>query len=135
MLDTRDIIDIYQLEAFCHHAVDHDDQSLFPQVFTPDARFDGRLCGGALYEGIDAIMGFFALGKPPHPASHHMTNCWVHEADGRIRVKMKWMVPGAGGTIFYGGDNNDWVVKTEDGWRIKERVASQRYPAAYNPGG
>lgn len=127
-LDTKDIVDIYQLEAFCHHAVDHDDQSLLPLVFTEDARFDGRLCGGDLYVGIEAIQAFFALGKPPHPASHHMTNCWVHEEDGKVRVKMKWMVPGAGAGVFFGGDNDDWVVRTDAGWRIKERVASLRYP-------
>jgi SnoaL-like domain len=127
-LDTKDIVDIYQLEAFCHHAVDHDDQSLLHLVFTEDARFDGRLCGGDLYVGITAIQAFFALGKPPHPASHHMTNCWVHEEDGKVRVKMKWMVPGAGAGVFFGGDNDDWVVRTDAGWRIKERVASLRYP-------
>ena len=41
-MTTDDIVAIEQLEAFCHHAVDHADQSLLPQVFTPDARFDGR---------------------------------------------------------------------------------------------
>lgn len=131
-MDTRDIIDIQQLEAFCHHAVDHDDQSLFPLVFTPDARFDGRLCGGALFEGLDSIMAFFALGKPPHPPSHHMTNCVVYEEDGRVRVKMKWLCPdpGTGGVVT--GDNLDWVVRTDDGWRIKERIASIRYPTGFS---
>jgi hypothetical protein len=46
MLETSDIVAIQQLEAFCHRAVDHDGQSLFAQVFTEDARFDGRLPGG-----------------------------------------------------------------------------------------
>lgn len=127
-MDTRDIVDIYQLEAFCHHAVDFDDQSLLPLVFTEDARFDGRLCGGPLCEGLDAIMAFFALGKPPHPAAHHMTNCWVREEAGRVLVKMKWMVPAPGAGRLVGGDNDDWVVRTDDGWRIKERIARLRYP-------
>jgi SnoaL-like protein len=127
MLDTKDIVEIQQLESFCHHAVDHTDQSLFHLVFTPDARFDGRLCGGPLLEGIDAIMVFFALGKPPHPPAHHMTNCWVREEDGRVLVKMKWMVPDPDTGLFHGGDNDDWVVRTDDGWRIKERVATMKY--------
>ena len=122
------MFEIHQLESFCHHAVDHHDQSLFPLVFTPDARFDGRLCGGALYEGIEAIMAFFALGKPPHPPAHHMTNCYVYEEDGRVRVKMKWIVPNSQATQFFGGDNIDWVVRTDEGWRIRERVAMVRYP-------
>jgi hypothetical protein len=127
-LDTKDIIDIQQLEALCHHAVDHDDQSMFPLVFTEDARFDGRLCGGPLFEGLEAIMGFFALGKPPHPPSHHVTNVWVHEADGEVRVKMKWICSNRETGGVYVGDNNDVVVRTPDGWRIKERVAMIRYP-------
>jgi hypothetical protein len=128
MLDTKDIVEIYQLEGLCHHAVDHPDQSMFPLVFTTDARFDGRPTGGPLFEGIDAIMGFFALGKPPHPPSHHMTNPWVREEDGRVLVKMKWMVPDPDGGPMWGGENNDWVVRTDDGWRIKERVATLLYP-------
>ncbi len=129
-MDIQDIVDIQQLEALCHHAVDAADQSLFPDVFTEDARFDSRLCGGPLYEGIDAIKGFFALGKPPHPACHHMTNCWVREEGGRVLVKMKWMVPDRGVDRMWGGENNDWVVRTDQGWRIKERISQILYPAS-----
>jgi hypothetical protein len=133
-MDTADIVAIQQLEAFCHHAVDHADQSLFPLVFTADARFDGRKCGGPLFEGIEAITGFFALGKPPHPPAHHMTNCYVYEDGGEVRVKMKWFVPQADGTRIFGGVNDDIVVRTPDGWRIKERVATQTYPSDMQPG-
>jgi hypothetical protein len=133
-MDTSDIVDIYQLEAFCHHAVDHEDQSLFHLVFTEDARFDGRLCGGPLYVGIEDIKAFFALGKPPHPAAHHMTNCWVREEDGRVLAKMKWMVPDPTTGRMNGGENDDWVVKTADGWRITDRVARLRDPEAGGDG-
>ncbi len=129
MLDTSDIVEIYQLMGLCHHAVDHSDQSMFPLVFTEDARFDGRPTGGPLFEGIEAIKGFFALGKPPHPAQHHMTNPWVREENGRVLVKMKWLIPDPDGGSMWGGENNDWVVRTNAGWRIKERVATLRYPA------
>ena len=128
MLSIQDIVEIQQLEAFCHHAVDFPDQSLFPQVFTENARFDSRLCGGPLCEGLDAIMAFFALGKPPHPASHHMTNCWVREEGGQMLVKMKWMVPDREIARMWGGENNDRVVRTDNGWRIQERVAILLYP-------
>jgi hypothetical protein len=130
-METRDIVDIQQLEAFCHHAVDHDDQSLFHLAFTDDARFDGRLCGGPLIEGLDAIRAFFALGKPPHPPSHHMTNCWVYEENGEVRVKMKWLCPDPATGSVVTGDNLDRVVRTDRGWRIAERVAMIRYPAGF----
>ena len=45
------------------------------------------------------------------------------------RRKMKWIVPDSDGVRFIGGDNNDWVVRTPDGWRIKERLDTIRYPA------
>ncbi len=128
MLNRNDIIDIQQLEAFCHHAVDHPDQSLFPEVFTEDAIFDGRLSGGPRCEGLDAIKDFFALGKPPHPASHHMTNCWIYEEGGRARVKSKWIIPDRDTGRVWCGENNDRVVLTDNGWRIKERVAKLLYP-------
>jgi len=131
MLDTRDLLDIQQLEASCHHAVDHIDQSLFPLVFTQDARFDSRNCGGQLHEGLDAIIAYFALGRPPHPPAHHMTNCWVREVEGRVIVQSKWMLPDRVTGLMHGGDNEDWVVKTEDGWRIKERTATKRYGGDY----
>jgi len=127
-LDTSDIVAIQQLEAFCHHAVDHEDQTLLPLAFAADARFDTRGCGGQIYDGIEAIVAFFALGKPPHPPTHHMTNCVVYEKDGQVRVMMKWMVPSFDGRSVYGGRNDDVVVRTTDGWRIQERFATQLYP-------
>ncbi len=127
-METKDIVEIQQLESLLQHAVDHPDQSLFPLVFTEDARFDGRGCGGPLIEGIEAIKAFFALGKPPHPQAHHTPNCWVHEEGERVMVKQKWLIPNPSTGLFIGGDDNDWVVRTAAGWRIKERVATMRFP-------
>ena len=57
-----------------------------------------------------------------------MTNCWVYEdADGQVRVKMKWIVPDYQG-VFHGGVNDDRVILTEKGWRIAERIATKKYP-------
>jgi hypothetical protein len=128
MLETKDIVEIQQLESLLQHAVDHPDQSLFHLVFTEDARWDARACGGPLIEGIEGIKALFALGKPPHPPAHHTLNCWVHEEDGRVLVKQKWLIPNPSTGLFIGGDDNDWVVRTPDGWRIKERAATMRFP-------
>jgi len=50
-------------------------------------------------------MAFFALGKPPHPAAHHTLNAYVHEEDGRVMVKQKWLIPNPSTGLFIGGDD------------------------------
>ena len=127
-MDTKDIVEIQQLVALYSHAVDGPDQSLFPLVFTEDAVFDGRPCGSPVYEGREAIAAWFALGKPPHPLAHHMTNCWVREQDGRVLVKSKFIYrrPVSGEICF--GDYDDEVVRTADGWRIRRRIVTPRDP-------
>jgi hypothetical protein len=128
-MQTDDIVEIQQLIALYSHAVDMPDQSLFPLVFSEDGIFDGRPCGAELYEGREAISGYFALGKPPHPLAHHMTNCWVYEENGEIKVKSKCIFRHPlDGTICF-GDYNDEVVRTASGWRIRRRTASPRDPA------
>ncbi|MBE7204468.1 MAG: nuclear transport factor 2 family protein [Parafilimonas terrae] len=126
MLSTDDIVAIYQLESFCHHAIDHTDLSLLPQVFTADMRFDGRGCEGPLLEGLEAVTAFFALGKPPHPPAHQASSYYAYEKDGQIRCKSKWFILDPGGSGIYVGDNDDEVVRTADGWRIRERIATKR---------
>ena len=49
----------------------------------------------------------------------------------RVLVKMKWMCPYPSTGLMYAGDNDDWVVRTDDGWRIKERIARLRYPSQF----
>jgi hypothetical protein len=126
-LNTEDIIEIYQLESRAHHVIDHVDfETLLPTVFTQDARFDGRQTGGPLHVGIDAIIHFFALGKPPHPPAHQASSNWVYEEDGKVYCKSKWFILDPEGSGIFIGDNTDEVVKTDEGWRIKERVAMLR---------
>ena len=130
MLDTSDIVAIQQLEAFVHHAVDHEDQSLFHLAFTEDAVFDSTACGqsGSRFEGIEAIKAFFALGKPPHPALHHMTNCFVYEKDGQVMVRMKWLVPNPANESFFGGENIDIGDILGGMFGGGERRAEMKYP-------
>ena len=40
--------------------------------------------------------------------------------------KSKWFILDPQGSGIYIGDNDDWVVKTDAGWRIQERVAVMR---------
>ena len=127
-LPVEDIVSIQQLIALYSHTVDMPDQSLFPQVFTDDAVFDGRPCGSEVYSGRAAISAFFAQGKPPHPLVHHMTNCWVRAEGDEVLVKSKFLYrhPQDGSICL--GDYDDVVVRTADGWRIAQRVVTPRDP-------
>jgi hypothetical protein len=129
-LSQDDITEIQQVEALYGHAVDWPDQSLLPKVFAKDGVFDCRPTGvDQVYEGLDAISAWFGLGKPPHPKVHLMTNVWVYEADGEVRVKAKWIVRNPHMNMIFMGDYDDVMVKTPDGWRIKYRTCTARDPS------
>jgi hypothetical protein len=129
-VETRDIVEIQQLMALYGHAVDAADQSMLPLVFTEDAVFDATAGGYDLMESRDAIAAWFALGKPPHPPSHHMTNAYVYEANGETRVKSKWLIINVRNGTVLSGDYDDLVVRTTEGWRIKRRNFMFRYPVS-----
>lgn len=123
--DTEDIVAITQLIALYGHAADGSvDLGL---VFTDDGSFDGRATGGTVHRGLDAIRAFFTSPTHPHPPSHQSTNPYVYVDGDVVRVLSKWMVidrDGGGGRT---GDYHDVVVRTEDGWRIRERVVVCRW--------
>lgn len=130
-MEARDIVEIQQLLALYGHAVDASDQSMFPFVFAQDAVFDARSTGWGLFEGREAIADWFALGKPPHPPSHHLTNVHVYELEGEIRVRSKWLVIDRRNNGVVSGDYDDVVVRTAEGWRIKHRSFLIRHPTIY----
>jgi hypothetical protein len=130
-MDVRDIIEIYQLMGTYGHAVDFPDQSMLPLVFTEDASIDARPCGQEVYKGRATIAAWFALGKPPHPPAHHMTNPVVREEGGEVRVKSKWFFVRARDGTMVTGDYDDIVVRTAEGWRIKLRVMTPRFPTQF----
>ena len=126
-LTTDDIAAIHQLVALYGHAADGPSTDLFNEVFTTDAVFDSR-ASDRRFEGLEAIKSWFALGKPPHPPAHQTTNVYVYEdADGTVRVKSKFLAINPETGLPRTGDYNDTVVKTDQGWRIRERVSSDRF--------
>jgi hypothetical protein len=58
-----------------------------------------------------------------HPLAHHSTSVTVvSEAEDMAWLASKWVTVRADGTTG-SGVYQDLVVRTPDGWRIKERVA------------
>ena len=131
-MTLSDIIEIQQLMSLYGHVVDGD-LTLLDQVFTDDAVFDVRLTGWGLLEGLEAIRAWFALGKPPHPPSHHQTNVHVYKAEGKVHVRSKWIFISRKTDTLVSGDYNDIVVPTPLGWRIAHRSLLIRYPENYQP--
>lgn len=125
-VQVADIVAIEQLMALYGHVVDAPTQERFGDVFTEDAVFHSRVRDVRL-EGLAAIREWFALGKPPHPPAHQSTNVHIHVTGDTVRVWSKYLAvdPETGGVRI--GDYEDVVVKTERGWRIRERVSTARF--------
>jgi hypothetical protein len=100
-------------------------------VFTQDAVFDARLNGAGIHRGLREIEDWFALGKPPHPPSHNLMNVFVFEEDDEVHVLSKFLTITHVTGQVRSGDYHDVVVLQPNGWRIKSRVASPRFPIPY----
>jgi SnoaL-like domain len=125
-LSPSDIVAIHQLLALYGHAADWPTQARLAEVFTEDAVFHSRVRNVRLV-GLAAIQEWFALGKPPHPPAHQSTNVFVYTADETVRVMSKYIAIDHETGTARTGDYADIVVKTEAGWRIKERVSIARF--------
>lgn len=127
-LDPADIVAIQQLLAYYAHAVDSGDLALLDRIFTEDGVFDCSAAGGRAFRGIADIKSLFALGKPPHPPSHHTTNVYVYREGSTVRVLAKYFVLNGQTGTGISGEYRDVVVRQGDGWRFRERVVTQTYP-------
>lgn len=134
-MDAQDIAEIQQLMALSAHAVDAVDPALMARAFTADAVYDATAgtSGYGEITGLPAIIAWFALGKPPHPPSHNLFGSWIEQVDGETRVHSKWLVIDRRDGTAVSGDYHDIVVKTPDGWRIRRRKFTFRYPDVYTP--
>ncbi|MDE2404469.1 MAG: nuclear transport factor 2 family protein [Sphingomonadales bacterium] len=136
-MHAQDIADIQQLMALSAHAVDAVDPVLMARAFTEDAVYDARAGTGGHGEiaGRQAILDWFALGKPPHPPSHNLFGSWIDDGGdpdaGEVRVHSKWLVIDRRDGTAVSGDYHDIVVRTPDGWRIRRRRFTFRYPEAF----
>lgn len=127
-LATADIVAIQQLLAWYGHVVDSGDLALLETIFTADGVFDCTAAGGRPYRGIDDIKSLFALGKPPHPPSHHTTNVYVYQDGPTVRVLAKYFVLNGQTGTGISGEYRDVVVRQDGAWRFQERVVTQTYP-------
>jgi ketosteroid isomerase-like protein len=126
MLETRDIVAIQQLMARYGHLVDAREWRQLAEIFTSDGIFDVTAFSAGRHEGLAAVIAFFETA--PHPPAHHATNLYVYEEGTTVCALSKYAVPSEGGKLF-GGDYRDTLMRTANGWRIRERVVTARWPA------
>ncbi len=133
LLDVADRLEIHELAARYGKAVDDRDWEALARVFTPDALFViGRPDGSEeRHPGFDAIRALMTAG--PHPVAHHVTNVIIDADDNNTaRLFFKVIAPGhrgrAGSADYY-----DQVVRTADGWRIREHLVTIRPTAPTSP--
>jgi len=126
MLETHDIVAIQQLTARYGHIVDAREWKLLGEIFTIDGIFDVTAFHAGRQEGLAAVIAFFE--RAAHPPAHHATNLYVYEDGGAVRAQSKYAVPSEGGKLF-GGDYHDTLMRTANGWRLRERIVTARWPA------
>jgi SnoaL-like domain len=125
MLDAADRIALHELTALYGHLLDQRRWDDLDLVFTDDLVYEG------LTHTTHSIAAKVALwtsedGIKLHPAAHHITNTVVTEdPGGTVRVICKGIMiraEVAPVSIIY----EDTAVRTERGWRISHRKATNR---------
>ncbi len=134
-LEPFDVVMIEQLLKKYGHIVDAHEWDRFGELFTADCALDyTRVHAPKVFHGIEEIQEYFRAAN--HPAAHHVSNIWVELVDGEHRVKSKFFVPFTRETHtpkrWYGGDYDDVVVRTLDGWKFAHRACSERWQ--FTPG-
>ncbi len=129
-MDVSDIVEINQLLAHYGHIVDAADWDRFDELFLPDAELDYTPVNApAVFHGIGEIQDYFRGAN--HPSAHHCVNVYVYAEGDSVRVKSKFFAPYTRDSHtpkrWYGGDYDDVVVRTDEGWRFARRVCSARW--------
>jgi hypothetical protein len=122
--EISDRIQIGDLLTRYTTAIDTKDYELLDSVFTPDARVDYTSSGGiagdypTARDWLERALSLFPV------TVHFISNSTVElrgdEASARTYVMSDHI-------FTVGAYYNDRLVRTEDGWRIRERIEEQAY--------
>lgn len=131
-LTPEDRLDLHELMGRYGNAIDDRAWSRLGQIFTDDARFEIPHLN-SITDGLPAIVAMMAESEM-HPLAHLLMNVYADvEADGTVRLQSRAIFPigdrpGVADRLMF-GTYYDTVVKTDAGWRVKDRVFSlERIP-------
>ena len=126
LADERAVINI--VSQYCW-SLDTKDFEELRNVFTPDAF---AILGGTECHGIDAIIKRISSALTRLDVSHHLVGSHIVEVDGdqashRCYLQAQHVLKGTeGGDLWMvAGTYEDQLVRTPDGWRIKQRILSR----------
>jgi len=123
-VNLEDRLELHELPGRYGDAIDDRDWDRLDRIFTDDAVFDLTGVGARVCEGLDDIKAFMDV-EARHPRTHMMTNIYVDETDGGVKMSFRIVAllpEGKVGTASY----YDEVVKTDAGWRVCHRITTLR---------
>jgi 3-phenylpropionate/cinnamic acid dioxygenase small subunit len=123
-MDAGDRLELHELPGRYGDAIDDRDWERLGRIFTEDATFDLTDLGGPKLEGLADIRRYMDTDAQ-HPQTHLMTNIYVDEHPDGVKLYFR-IVARAKGGVFGTASYDDDVVKTADGWRVKDRVITAR---------
>lgn len=137
MVDLQTLIDERAIQHVYMRYCDLVDAKAFDrlsEVFTPDTRGDytQALGPGVTTEGLDVLIGAMHANLGAHSACgtthHNVTNFRISVSGDTADAKVHYIAAHAGAGPLIGksyvmwGEYEDRLVRTPEGWRVKDRV-------------
>ena len=129
-LTVQDRLEIADLYTRYNTTIDSGDASAWADTFTPDGEFGGQ------FKGHDALVGFVKLWREQlHGAErrHWSNNLMLTPTAEGVTGSVYLMLLDVGvkpAQIATTGVYTDQLVKTQKGWRFKQRAATIDVPVA-----
>jgi 3-phenylpropionate/cinnamic acid dioxygenase small subunit len=132
--EISDRLEIQEVLVRYSHALDTQNWDALAKVFTEDAMIDYSEMGGSK-GNVEETMSFLKMAMPNFASYQHMISNFFVEIDGdtahsRIICYNPMVIDKGNGdthVFFCGLWYRDVLVRTPDGWRIKERTEEKSY--------
>ena len=138
MEEISDRLEIQDLMVRYSYAIDNRDWDALDDVFTPDAHIDYSVFGGSV-GNLAETKAFLTEAMPMFTTLQHMVSGTTIEFDGdTATTKTQCHNPMTMGDaekpdlMVCGLWYVDKLVRTPDGWRIKERVEEKVYMKVFS---
>lgn len=124
IMDIADRVELHELPGRYGDAIDDRNWDGLDAIFTEDATFDLTDLGVPMLVGLPAIKHFMDVDAQ-HPRTHMMTNIYVDDTPTGVKMYFRIVALRSGGLVGTASYYDD-VVKTPQGWRVKDRVVTLR---------